>query len=381
MNPLRIRFALTLCVLIASIAAACAPSLPPTSTPPSLPPEVSPTVAPTQMPITLVDAAGQTVELKGPPSRVVLVGRAPYMGLHLLYLFPSAWDKLVGLEQKGPTPDDFLPYVDPNWSRKSILAAGPNAEQIAALKPDLVLMKGFLVDGLSKTLAEVKIPSLYLALETPEQFYQDVTNMGKVLGEPQRAEHVVSYYQERLERIKQRTADISEDQKPRVLLLEYTDRGGSLAVKVPARSWMQTIEVQLAGGHPLWLEQATQTDGWTVTNLEQVALWNPDKIFLVITYTMNARTIVARLKEDPLWSKLKAVQNNELYAFPADLYGWDNADPRWILGVNWLATRMYPERFSDIDMNAEIYQLFGLFGMDKAAVDEHIMPVVQMDVH
>ena len=96
---------------------------------------------------------------------------------------------------------------------------------------------------------------------------------------------------------------------------------------------------------------------------------------------MNARTIVARLKEDPLWSKLNAGQNNELYAFPADLYGWDNADPRWILGVNWLATRMYPERFSDIDMNAEIYQLFGLFGMDKAAVDEHIMPVVQMDVH
>lgn len=388
MNSLRVRAALILCVLTACLAEACSPSSLPTATPrpaatangQTKPP--NPAAVPTDTPIKLVDAAGETLLLPHLPSRLVLVGRGPYMGLHLLYMFPSAWEKLVGLEQKGPTADDFLPYVDSNWSHKSILASGPNAEQIAALKPDLVIMKGIVTDNLSKTLAEVGIPSMFLALETPEQFYQDVANLGKILGEPQRAAEIVAFYQQRLERIKQRTADIVEDKKPRVLLLEYTDRGGSLAVKVPAKSWMQTIQVQLAGGRPLWLEEATQTDGWTVTNLEQIALWNPDKIFLVITYTMNARTIIARLKEDPLWSKLRAVQNDELYAFPADLYGWDNPEPRWILGVNWLATKLYPDRFTDVDMNAEIYEFFGYFyGLNKTAVDEHIMPMVHMDVH
>ena len=384
-RSIQTRYLLAFCALAVCLATACSPSAVPDSLPLATPTThtvaADPTPGSSEFPITLIDAAGQTLELTRPPSRLVLVGRGPYMGLHVLYMFPSAWDKLVGLEQKGPTPDDFLPYVDPEWSRKSILASGPNAEQIAALRPDLVIMKGVVTDGLSKTLAEVNIPSMFLALETPEQFYQDIANLGKVLGEPQRAAEIVTYYQQRVDRIRERTANIAEDQKPRVVLLEYTDRGGSLAVKVPAKSWMQTIEVQLAGGHPLWLEEATQTDGWTVTNLEQIALWNPDKIFLVITYTMNARTIVAKLKDDPLWSRLKAVQNNELYAFPADLYGWDNPEPRWILGVSWLATRLYPDRFADIDMNAEIYQFFSYFyGMVRAAVDEHIMPMVQMDV-
>ena len=32
---------------------------------------------------------------------------------------------------------------------------------------------------------------------------------------------------------------------------------------------------------------------------------------------------------------------------------------RWILGMNWLATRIHPERFRDIDMKAELMAFFG----------------------
>jgi iron complex transport system substrate-binding protein len=322
------------------------------------------------------------MELKQLPKRLVLAGRGPYMGLHLLYMFPTAWDKLVGLEKKGTTADDFLPFVDPNWKQKIVMESGPNAEQIAALKPDLVLMKGVIPDALSKALGQVNIPTLYVNLETPDAFYQDVTNVGTALGEESRAQEIIAYYKDSIARIQQPLAGLSDADKPRVLLLEYTDQGGSVAVKVPAKGWMQTLEVQTAGGNPVWLDAALGTDGWTVTNLEQIALWNPDKIFLVITYTLNPYEVVDTLKADPIWTQLKAVKNNELYGFPQDWYGWDSPEPRWILGMKWLATRMYPDKFADMDMNAEIYQFFSfLYGMDKTAIDKSIMPKVRMDVH
>jgi len=360
-------------------------AIPPTKTPvppaPTSTPLPPPTAVPTPAEIKLTDAAGQAVVLKGIPQRLAVVGRGPYMGLHLLYMFPTAWERLIGLEKKGSTADDFLPYVDPNWGKKTVLNANPNAEGIAALKPDLVIMKGIVTDALSKALAQVNIPTLFINLETPDAFYQDVANLGKALGEESRAQEIIAYYQGSIAAIQQKVGGLSDAERPRVLLLEYTDRGGSLAVKVPAKGWMQTIQVQTAGGSPVWFDTPLQTDGWTVTNLEQIALWNPDKIFLVVSYTLNPYEVVDTLKADPMWSQLKAVKNNEVYAFPQDWDGWDSPEPRWILGMKWLATRLYPDKFADMDMNAELYQFFGTFyNMDKAAIDKSIMPKVRMDV-
>jgi hypothetical protein len=54
---------------------------------------------------------------------------------------------------------------------------------------------------------------------------------------------------------------------------------------------------------------------------------------------------------------------------------------RWILGMNWLATRIHPERFKDIDMKAELMAFFSqLYGMNKTAIETLILPRVKMDV-
>ncbi len=315
------------------------------------------------------------------PERLVVVGRGPHMALHLMYMFPEGRQRLVGMEKKGSTVSDFLPLVDSSFTSKTVMDANPNTEQIASLNPDLVIMKGVTEDTVAQSLAKVGIPSLYLALETPAQFVKDVTNLGLVLGNPKRAEEILAFYQSRIDRLTKGLAEVKDADRPRVLLLEYSDRGGSVAVQVPARAWMQTIEVQTAGGNPVWLEGAQETDGWTITNFEQIARWDPDKIFLVVWYTLDPQKVINDLKVDPKWSMLKAVKSNEMYAFPSDIFGWDQPEPRWILGMDWLATRMYPERFKDIDMHAELTAFFGqLYGMDKASIEASILPKVKMDV-
>ncbi len=334
-------------------------------------------------PLAIRDAAGRVVKLSRLPQRIVVIGRIPFMTLHLLYAFPEGRQRFVASERKGSsTPSDFLPLVDPAFARKPVLAPGPNVEEIASLNPDIVLLKGTSVDKASESLEKIGIPTFYLALETPDQFLQDVTNLGLILGNTKRAEEIRGFYQVRMERMQKRLAGVSDQKKPRVLLVEYSNRGNKVAVQVPSRTWMQTQQVQMAGGYPVWLEAVQGTEGYSIVNIEQIARWNPEQIFVVVWYLLDPAQIIRGMKTDPQWSALKAVANAQVYGFPTDIVGWDTADVRWILGAEWLATRVHPTRFKDIDMKAEIMALFGqLFGMSRAAIESGILPQVKMDVH
>lgn len=345
-------------------------------------PETGDEAIPNDGPVTITDAAGRTVSLERLPRRIVVVGRGPYMALHLLYTFPEGRSRLIGVESKSASQSDFIVHVDPNFVDGVVsLAANPNPEQIAALEPDLVLMKSVVMEEMGDALAQVDIPVVYVGLETPEQFFQDVTNLGLLLGNPTRAEEVIAFYQSRLDRVTSRVADVPESERPRVLLVDYSDRGAEVAVQVPALAWMQTFQVQAAGGNPVWVSEAQITDGWTVVNFEQIAAWDPDKIFVVMTYDHDMRAVIDNLKADVYWSKLTAVQNGELYAYPMDHFQWNTPEPRWILGFTWLAVRIYPKLFADVDVQEEVYTFFDeLYGLDRATVDKVIMPKVFLDV-
>jgi len=333
-------------------------------------------------PLTLTDAAGRDVTLEYVPQRIVVVGRGPHMSLHILYMFDEGRQRLVGTESRSATASNFLPFVDPAFAEVPTLDANPNVEQIVALAPDLVIMKGITEDKIAAALTAVDVPVLYVGLETVDQFFADLANIGAVLDNPVRADEIATFYRTRIDRLNKGNAKVAEEDKPRVLLIEYSDRGGKVAVQVPARSWMQTVEVQTAGGHPVWLDAAAPTDGWTVCNLEQIARWDADQIYVVIWYTLDPQEVVDGLKADPQWSALKAVKSGNLYAFPQDIFGWDQPEPRWILGMSWLAHHIDPVRFADIDMDAELIAYFGeLYGMDEAAIERDIVPRVRMDVH
>jgi iron complex transport system substrate-binding protein len=332
----------------------------------------------------ITDAAGRVVRLASLPQRIVVVGRGPHMSLHLLYMFPEGRERLAGAENRSATPSDFLPFVDPAFVDLPTLDANPNVEQIATLQPDLVIMKGMAPDALSGALAQADIPVMFVWLETVDAFFKDVENMGAVLGNPERAQEITAFYRSRLNQLAEGVAGLSDADKPRVLLLQYSDRGGSVAVQVSARSWMQTVQVETAGGNPVWLESAAPTDGWTVANFEQIAAWDPDQIFVIVWHTLHTldpQQVIDGLKADPNWAALAAVKNNELYAFPQDIFGWDQPEPRWILGMQWLATRIHPDRFQDVDMNAQVRAYFReLYDMSDAAIEKDILPKVLMDV-
>lgn len=327
----------------------------------------------------VVDAMGRTVEFAQPPQRIVIAGRATIMMANTMYLFPEARERVIAMTSGMQKPGRFLAFVDPTFSEKRLLEPEAGPEQIAPLDPDVVVLRSFMADKLGNALEKLDIPVIYVDLETPEQYFRDLGTFGQLFGNEARVEEIRAFYQSRLDAIADKMQDLSAEQKPSVLLLQHSDKGGEIAFNVPPASWIQTIEVELAGGSPLWKDTA-QGNGWTVVNFEQVASWDADRIF-VISYSADAAEIVDGLKADPQWQALKAVQDEEIYGFAADIYSWDQSDPRWILGVTWLAGKIHPDRFSDLDMPQQVIQFFEqMYGMDKAVIQEHILSTLKGNI-
>jgi iron complex transport system substrate-binding protein len=274
-----------------------------------------------------------------------------------------------------------MALVDQGFKNKVALTTNPGPEHILSLHPDLVIMKGTTPETIGASIETLRVPVIYLGMENPGQFLQDVRNLGTLLGNGNRAAEIQSFYQDRLDRLEERLGGLHESERPRVLTLQYSARGGKAATQVPAPSWIQTIQVERAGGRPLWLEKNLYTDGWTIVNFEQIAQWNPEKVFLIVQFKLNPHEVLASLKADPSWRLLKAVKTGELIVFPSDIFGWDSPDPRWLLGLLWLAKNTHPERFHDLDMEEEVVQFFQqLYGLERALIETKIMPRIHLDM-
>lgn len=325
----------------------------------------------------VTDALQRTILLDHPPEKIIVAGKASFMILNALYLFPGAGERLIAYSGGGVNdPKSFLSIVDPELERKRVLEYEVGPEQIAALKPDLVLMKSYLASKSGAALEKLGIKVCYLDLETPETFLRDIAILGTILNMPDRAKQIQNFYQTRLDYIQSKTQSLSL--KPKVLLAQYSEKGGTGSLSVPPASWIQTAIVSLSGGEPVWAS-SSQNSGYTVINLEQIFFWNPDFLIL-ICYGQDSSAIAKKLKEDPKWKELKAVKENAIYGFPSDFFSWDQPDPRWILGLEWVAGRLHPELFS-YKMREEVSKFYEeLYGLSPEKVSDLVFPVLKGDL-
>jgi iron complex transport system substrate-binding protein len=323
-------------------------------------------LAPAQAPWTVTDAAGRAVTFNSIPSRIVLAGRSVFMAADALYAFPGAWSRLLGTTEIDQGLGNFLAAVDPRYGEKVTLPGTAGAEQIAALKPDAVILKSFMAETLGRPLEAIGIPVLCVDFETPEQYRRDLAVFGQLLRDQGRADEIWRALEARMGSVTARTAALSDDRRPSVLFVYDAVRGGEQSFNVPPAGWIQTRLVEMAGGRPVW-KKANTGQGWSRVSFEQIAAWNPDWVF-VASYRAGVDRLAAALREDPAWRSLASVRAGRLAAFPADYYSWDQPDVRWVLGLEWLATRLHPELFADIDVERGAVRLFSfLYGMSEEA--------------
>jgi len=334
-----------------------------------------------QQAVEITDALGRVVRFEKPPERLTLAGKGSFMLVDAAYMFSAeARRKITAFAGGAQFSAEWLALLDPTFRHtKSILESQVGPEQIAATKPDAVLLRAVEAAKLGPSVERLGIPVVYVELESMERYPDDLRILGQVFANPTRAAELIAFYRERLERIAQRTQGVGEPARPKVLLFQHNDKGGTVAFEVPAVSWIQTQMAERAGGNPVWKATA-QPAGWTIVNFEQIAAWNPDIIFAV-DYKGDSRMTAAGLRQDPLWASLTATQNNQIFGFPGDFYNWDQPDPRWILGLSWLATKTHPQLFADVNILNELHAFFGqIYGLESITVQTKVLPMLKGDV-
>ena len=78
--------------------------------------------------------------------------------------------------------------------------------------------------------------------------------------------------------------------------------------------------------------------------------WNPQVIFVQNRYPQVVDTILA----DSLWQNIDAVKNKRVYLMPEYAKAWGYPMPEALaIGELWMAKKLYPDLFKDIDMQQQ----------------------------
>jgi iron complex transport system substrate-binding protein len=283
--------------------------------------------------VTLTDQAGNTVEIDQPVRRVIStygpataivysvdaesrLASASYLG---------ARDELgaAAMERIDPRFQDLI--GDDNFSQDDF-----NLEEAANLDPDLIITSAR--TSWLDTVSELGVPFFLYDAETPERLKEAVLLTGQLFGpnSTAQAEAWVNYYDWVYASILEQTQDLPEEERPRVLFT------GTAPTRVASGDMYQTSLIEIAGGISA---SAELTGYWNDVNLEQIAAWDPD----VIIVPPYGGATVGAITENPDWQILDAVQAGRVFQMPKLVVPWDTPSPDSVLGIIWLAQRLFPD--------------------------------------
>ncbi len=315
---------------------------------------------------------------KEPSLRIITCGKAHFLVLDALYMFPEAAESVVAFGNSSQVGGNFISLLDPQAEQRAVLAPNPGVEEILAHRPDYVVLKSYLKSGLGRQLEDLNVSVLYVDLENPEQFRQDITAIGQLFANPQRAEALNRFFGENLLEVQRLSQAIPEAEKPDTLVLYYGSRSATASFNVPPIRWLQTSLVQWAGGNPVWFEAAAGS-GWQQISFEQIAAWNPE-VILLVSYHTPIDQVKETLLSDPKWQQLEAVRRGNLLAFPGDYLSWDQPDPRWILGLHWLAGKLHPQLVASAQVELKVIEFYSfVYGLPAERIEEEILPLIRGD--
>ncbi len=187
-----------------------------------------------------------------------------------------------------------------------------------------------------------------------DELKKSITLIADILGEdaPEKAKKFNDYYDDTINYVKDKTKDLKDDEKVKVLNLRYS---GDNYTTVNAGD-ISSFYVECAGGIVSSADY-TGTDQGTamVVSTEQILEWNPDVIF---TMGQSARD---QIKKDPALASVSAVQNDKVYTEPSGTYPWSVRSAEGALMPLFLAEIMYPDTFQDLNLDDKIKEFYKEF--------------------
>ncbi|MGH7716559.1 MAG: ABC transporter substrate-binding protein, partial [Vulcanimicrobiaceae bacterium] len=188
---------------------------------------------------------------------------------------------------------------------------------LEGLAPDLIITQELcavcavsyeIVAGAAKRLrGDPRIISLEPA--TLEDVFGTIETIAELAGVPERAPRALEPLRAGVASLRDRTKSLP---RPKTLLLEWTDP------PMCAGHWIPDL-IELAGGEPLLAKPGANSHA---LEWESIARADPDAILIApCGYDLPmARDAIADLHANPIWSALRAVRADRVYAIDGSAY-------------------------------------------------------------
>jgi len=325
---------------------------------------------------TFTDQIGRQVTVPDMVDRVVVL---QHQTLNLLVQM-NATDKIVGVmanwkQQLG----DGYARLAPELAQKTALGdlTHVDPEQLVALHPQVVFVTNYAPQEMIDKISSLGIPVVAISLRhdtvgeqtkmnptmaDEEQAYdrglrEGIALIGDIVNKPQEAKALIDATDKGRKLVSDRLLAIPEDQRVRAYMAnpDLTTYGSG-----------KYTGLMMAHAGALNVAAST-VKGFKPVAMEQVIAWNPQVIFVQDRYPK----VVDEILQSPQWQVIDAVKNHRVYLMPDYAKAWGYPMPEAMgIGELWMAKKLYPQKFTDIDMRSvanDWYQRF--YRTDYQGVD------------
>lgn len=274
-------------------------------------------------PVSLTDDLGRTVELDQPAQRVAVLEWQQVEDALTLCVAPVAVADAEGFS---------------TWSTAEELPEGtadvgtrgePNLDALAAAEPDLIIVEATGADDpVIEQLESLDVPVLATvgadAADPIGTMKGLFSLIGEATGRTERAEAVLSEFDEHVAGAKQQVADAGLSTTDFVYFDGWVD-GGNVSIRPFGKGALFTALGEELGLTCVWTEETDSAYGLGQTDIEGLTAVGDAN--LIYTSTDDpAGNYVTELEKNELWTGLPAVQDGRAYAFPAGI--WTFGGPR-----------------------------------------------------
>jgi iron complex transport system substrate-binding protein len=280
-------------------------------------------VAPTAEFRDVVDETGRTVHLPQPVKRIVSLAPSLTETVYALGL----QDLLVG-------DTDYCDYPPEAQKKQKVGGAiNPSLEEIAHLKPDVVLVTRHLntLDTVH-SLDALGIASYATDPRNIDEIVASSKRLAEVLGAPEAGVAVAEDLQKRLDVLRQKIDSLPPR---RVLFIVWTDPLISIG-----KDTFIADALRRAGA----VSVVDSKQDWPQVNLEEVARLQPEVLVFADSHSEATPRNMETLATRPGWRILDAVRNRK-FAVISDAV--NRPAPRIVSAIEDLAAKLHPEAFAE----------------------------------
>ncbi|WP_314331973.1 ABC transporter substrate-binding protein [Lautropia mirabilis] len=263
----------------------------------------------------------------------------------------SNWKKQLGADYVRLAPE--LPKLGTPGDLTTV-----NIESLLALKPDVVFVTNYAPPEMIKSITDTGLPVVAISLRTgsekeqaklnptlenEDQSYNDGLKQGiriiaDVFGKQKQGEELIKATFANRPLVEKRLKDVKPQERVRTYMAnpDLTTYGSGKYTG---------LMMEHAGAYNV---AAATIKGFKQVSLENVLEWNPQVIFVQNRFPQ----VVPAIQNDPGWANVDAVKGKRVFLMPQYAKAWGYPMPEAVaLGELWMARKLYPKRFADIDLD------------------------------